>query len=313
MVNINAGVCVGRRRVALVGGGRHCERQKRRAWRPEAIKIVFWRQPHVCRLYFPFLWPNAALSGQLHLHCDAHGVPVSQLSHVFSLLLSLSLSLSLCLSVAAPSLLLARLPFSFVVLFISTSASSFPCHVPGRAATLRCIVFSENRLAFSFNSKKHYVSVTLSLREVSKDTTASFPNCSEKYADTGLSIIYDIGRFFRQTSSIRSVGINERAMPYTRGPSENWLEHYQRANNNYRFLVTICDRKYTQVDNESKIGNSLRNKVLYKINYGGKLTAQKPQTSFPKLGLEFVIVYIASELLSFESFSFFRIEPNQRG
>lgn len=226
---------------------------------------------------------------------------------------SLCLSRSLCLSVAAPSLLLARLPFSFVVLFISTSASSFPCHVPDRAATLRCIVFSENRLAFSFNSKKHYVSVTLSLRGVSKDTPASFPNCSEKYADTGLSIIYDIGRFFRQTSSIRSVGINERAMPYTRGPSENWLEHYQRVNNNYRFLVTICDRKYTQVDNESKIGNSLRNKVLYKINYGGKLTAQKPQTSFPKLGLEFVIVYIASELLSFESFSFFRIEPNQRG
>ena len=107
MVNINAGVCVGRRRVALVGGGRHCERQKRRAWRPEAIKIVFWRQPHVCRLYFPFLWPNAALSGQLHLHCDAHGVPVSQLSHVFSLLLSLSLSLSLslrrpCFSLVSP-------------------------------------------------------------------------------------------------------------------------------------------------------------------------------------------------------------------
>lgn len=21
----------------------------------EAIKIVFWREPHVCRLYFPFL------------------------------------------------------------------------------------------------------------------------------------------------------------------------------------------------------------------------------------------------------------------
>lgn len=136
MVNINAGVCVGRRRVALVGGGRHCERQKRRAWRPEAIKIVFWRQPHVCRLYFPFLWPNAALSGQLHLHCDAHGVPVSQLSHVFSLLLSLSLSLSLSLGRRAvlasrSSPLFVCRPFYFHVSFLFSMPRSRPCsHSP---------------------------------------------------------------------------------------------------------------------------------------------------------------------------------------
>lgn len=99
MMNVNAGVCKEHRRLVEE---RHCERQESRtAWLRQAIKIVFWRETHVCRLYFPFLWPNAALSGQLHLHCDAHGVPVSQLSHVFSFLLS-RLSRRPCFSLVSP-------------------------------------------------------------------------------------------------------------------------------------------------------------------------------------------------------------------
>lgn len=113
-MNVNAGMCKEHRRLVEE---RHCKRQESRtAWLRQAIKIVFWRETHVCRLYFPFLWPNAALSGQLHLHCDAHGVPVSQLSRIFLP----------SLSTVAPSLLFTRFPFSSIVLFISTLVSSFP-------------------------------------------------------------------------------------------------------------------------------------------------------------------------------------------
>lgn len=209
------------------------------------------------------------------------------LSRIFPPSLSVSLALSVsrsprrpCFSLVSPFRLSSFLFPRQLPLFHAT----FPAVQPlSDASFSRKIAWHSLLIPRSTTYRWHYFS---------KDTPASLPNYSEKYADIGLSIIYDIARFFRRTSLIRSVGINERAMPYTHGPSENWLEHYQRTNNNYRFPVTICDTKYKRVDNESKIGNSLRNKVLYKINHSGKLTVQKPRTSFPKLGSELIIVYI---------------------